>query len=396
MATLRYPSELQAGSNTDYLEIKFVRRDYSSSRVNYTTEDNSNTIILNIPQKISENISQNFANASLGTLGMLDAFGNRQGMAGGIGSGVMAAALQKYLEGVALENSLKVMNKLGASSVTENGVLSGASGIVYNPNLEVLYEGPDFRSFNFQFALFTRSKNDAKAIKSIVDEFRERSLPRTNGSISNADNVQKLFSSIAGIQVAAGIGQGLAGGAGAIVSGLVGGKSLTVPGLTSAIASAGGGNLGSGVSTGVIGGLAGSGVFNGNNRFIKQPPFILVTYKRGSSDHPFIKPLLPAAINQINFDFTPTGNYTTLANFDATDEATTIGVTITMQLTEVTNLFGDTLFNNRAPGVSGASTPTPSTPTPYTLNPGVTPTPLVPGGAYSQPGGGLGGPAGIF
>ena len=78
----------------------------------------------------------------------------------------------------------------------------------------------------------------------------------------------------------------------------------------------------------------------------------IITYKRGAKQHPFIKPLLPAAINSINFDFTPTGNYTQLSNFDATDQATTVGVVITMQVTEVTNLFSDTLFNNPAPGVS--------------------------------------------
>ena len=63
------------------------------------------------------------------------------------------------------------------------------------------------------------------------------------------------------------------------------------------------------------------------------------------------KPLLPCAINQINFDFTPTGNYTTVGEFNADPKATTVGVTITMNLTEVTNLFADTMFNKRAPGV---------------------------------------------
>ena len=75
---------------------------------------------------------------------------------------------------------------------------------------------------------------------------------------------------------------------------------------------------------------------------------------RGGKEHPFIQPLLPAAINQVNFDFTPTGNYTTVGEFDVDPNeprATTVGVTITMQLTEVTNLFADKLFTDRAPGV---------------------------------------------
>ena len=90
-------------------------------------------------------------------------------------------------------------------------------------------------------------------------------------------------------------------------------------------------------------------LFN-DSKVITQPPFILLTYK-GSNDHPFLQPLLPAVINQIDFD-SSTGNYTTVGDFNAKDLATTVGVTITMQLTEVTNLFGDKLFQDRHPGVA--------------------------------------------
>lgn len=399
MATIRYPSELQADQNTDYLEIKFIRRDYSKASVNYVQEGDN--IVLNIPQKITENISQNFANAKLGTLGMLDAFANRQNMSSGIINGnALGAALQRYLEGFALESAVNVANKLGASQLTENGILSGSSGIVYNPNLEVLYEGPDFRSFNFQFALFTKSSDDARAIKLIVDQFRERSLPRTSDGLSVGANFANIFGTTGAIQIAGGIGQGTAAGVSSVFKDLLTGSGLNAAGaLANAVTSAGGALTGT--TSAVIGGLAGTGTFSGTNRFIQQPAFVLFTYKRGAMDHPFIQPLLPAAINQINFDFTPTGNYTTLSNFDALDQATTIGVTITMQLTEVTNLFGNSLFKNRAPGIPGggtspnrraASAGGPSNPL-TTLG---TTTPNTPSGPLGLPGGGLGGGAGAF
>ena len=73
---------------------------------------------------------------------------------------------------------------------------------------------------------------------------------------------------------------------------------------------------------------------------------------RGAQVHPFVRPLLPAAINNINFDFTPTGNYTQLANYNSKNEATTVGVTITMQVTEVNNLFSDTELAQRARGAN--------------------------------------------
>ena len=34
-------------------------------------------------------------------------------------------------------------------------------------------------------------------------------------------------------------------------------------------------------------------LFKGGSRFIKQPPFILLTYKRGADDHPFIQTTAP-------------------------------------------------------------------------------------------------------
>jgi len=329
---VRYPSDFTVDTPaTDYLELKFIRRDYASDEVKYKTE--GETIILNIPQKVTESHSQNFAMASKGELGAPDIFGK----AGG--PNVFIRAAQRLVENYGLNLATEVMTKLGASQLTDNGILSATGGVVYNPNLEVLYEGPDFRRFNFQFALFTKSKNDAKNIKTIVDALRKASLPSAGGT-PNGDQLQGVFTDVAAVG-------GIQGAAGTIAN--IIGQKLGVNannGLDSLINSAGAYLTGLGTGAGAL--------FSGDSRFITQPPFILITYKRGNKNHPFIQPLLPASIDQISFDFTPTGNYTTLANFDATDEATTIGVTITMQVTEVTNLFSDILFTKRAPGVPGA------------------------------------------
>jgi len=330
---VRYPSDFTVDTPaTDYLEFKFIRRDYASDEVKYNTE--GETIILNIPQKVTESHSQNFAMASKGELGAPDIFGK----AGG--PNVFIRAAQRLVENYGLNLATEVMTKLGASQLTDNGILSATGGVVYNPNLEVLYEGPDFRRFNFQFALFTKSKNDAKNIKTIVDALREASLPSATGT-PNDKQLTAVFNDITATETVG----GAAGTAAAIVAKKLG-LSTGASGLNSLINAAGGFVTGLGTGAGAL--------FSGDSRFITQPPFILITYKRGNKNHPFIQPLLPASIDQISFDFTPTGNYTTLANFDATDEATTIGVIITMQVTEVTNLFSDILFTKRAPGVQGA------------------------------------------
>jgi hypothetical protein len=323
MTFLRYPNNFaQSGPATDYIKIQFIRRDYTSSQVTYK-KDGFNDIILNMPQKITENLSQNFANSGLGELGILDAFGNRQGMEGG----AFANMAKRLVENFALNKTVEIAGRLGASQLSENGVLSGVSGIVFNPNLEVLYEGPTFRKFNFQFAMFTKSKEDAMAIKGIVDTFRRASLPRTNGDV-NDTKLAEAFASAAGAKTIT----GTANAAGNILTGNLG--TVVTQGLNDAVSAAG-----------LLATAAGTGgaFFSGTNRFIKQPPFIYLQYMRGSQRHPFIPSLLPASLDAVNFDYTPTGNYTTLSDLEDIKGATTVGVTITLQLTEVTNLFADQL-----------------------------------------------------
>lgn len=334
---VRYPSDFTADSpGTDYLELKFIRRDYKSNEVKFEMAKglDTNTIILNIPQKVVESHSQNFAMAQKGELGNPNIFAG----AGGVDAALRAA--QRMAENYGLNLATEVMTKLGGSQLTDNGILSATGGVVYNPHLEVLYDGPDFRRFNFQFALFTKSKNDAKNIKTIVDTLRKASLPTAEGK-PNTSQIASVFQDVAQANTVAGIAGTLSN-----VIGTKLGLPQGASGLNDLIKVAGG------VATTV--GTGSGAIFSGDSRFITQPPFVLITYKRGADNHPFIQPLLPASIDQISFDFTPTGNYTTLANFDSTDEATTVGVTITMQVTEVTNLFSDVLFTKRAPGVPGA------------------------------------------
>jgi|14BtaG_2_1085337.scaffolds.fasta_scaffold24328_2 hypothetical protein len=341
MTAIRYPSEFTSDPGTDYLRLDFVRRNYSQTSASNNTGGNSfvneaglEPIILNVPQKVTEQMSQQFANASLGDAGPVfrgepykgfkksEAFGN---------------AIKRLVENFALGKSVEVANKLGASQLTDNGILSATSGIVFNPNMEVLYEGPDFRRFNFQFSLFTKSEKDAVAIKSIVDTLRAASLPKSKGSIDKGKIEKVLFSSS---DVAA--ATAIPGALGSIFKGSVSGvlKSLLDPVVLSTTGLAVGNDL----------------IFTGETRFITQPPFICVTYMRGAKVHPFIRPLLPAAINSINFDFTPTGNYTQLANYAEANKngnvATTVGVTITMQVTEINNLFSDTELVQRARGAN--------------------------------------------
>tara|TARA_B100001059_G_scaffold150817_1_gene150661 strand:- start:8203 stop:9252 length:1050 start_codon:yes stop_codon:yes gene_type:complete len=348
MTALRYPSEFATnGPSVDYLKMQFIRRDYTQKEVKYKlekVENGADTIFINVPQKVTEAISQQFNQT---TLGELASFLGSRGDAGKAVGDAITRTAEQFL----LNKSVDVANKLGATNLSASGLLSATSGVVFNPNLEVLYEGPDFRTFNFQFNLFTKSRVDAQSVFNIVETLRMASLPSTKSNVNN-QALKDVFTDTAAVEGAIAainiggsvLGGGLKGALDKQVGAAKGGKAGFFSSIGSLVSPAGSA-LGAAATAGGL-------LFNSGSRFIKQPPFILLTYKRGESDHPFIKPLLPCAINQINFDFTPTGNYTTVGAFNNDPKATTVGVTITMNLTEVTNLFSDKMFTDRAPGVT--------------------------------------------
>lgn len=348
----RYPYDFAADTpSVDYLKIEFCRRDYTQADAVYKKEDLLTPIIINIPQKVTEAMSQNFANAELGELGRF--LGSR-----GTAGQAATDSVRRLLENFGLDKAVELSNKLGASGLSAAGLLSATSGVVFNPNMEVLYEGPDFRRFNFRFNLFTKSEDDAASIYTIVDTLRRASLPTANGNSVNQAALKDTFYDASATATIVGGAKAAKQGLQGLLGNLLGGKqqntgnkgNKTNP-AASALATILN-NAGDPAALTAIGGLTQTGqIFNTGqneaNRFITQPPFVLMTYMRGAKEHPFIQPLLPAAINQIDFDFTPTGNYTTVGDFNATEKATTVGVTITMQLTEVTNLYADTLFTKR-------------------------------------------------
>lgn len=321
---IRYPSEFTAGPSTDYIEIKAIRRDYSSETERYI-DAGLGTIILNVPQKIVENYTQSWANTKLGEMGPY--LGTRAANPAGVMS---TDFMKRFVEQALLNKASEVLQQFGGENLNQNTLLSGASGIILNPNMEVLYDGPQFRQYNFQFALFTKSEKDAKAIYEIANFFKLASVPSKNASV-NRTAVSSLFSDTAVASVVTGGAAAVAG----VVSNVLSGKAAgVVNSIFNNIVTPGA------IAGGAIGTGAGA-IFSGDSRFITQPPFIQLRFRRGSEDHPYVGSLLPAAITALSVDYTPTGNYTVLNNFGQEKQATTVATTITMTLTELKNVFSE-------------------------------------------------------
>ena len=338
MATVRYPSEFSATPNTDYIKIESIRRNYggtapvtgtatqASALGQYKPVSDSkgtSTVMLNMPQRVAESFSQSYRNASLGPeasqiLSGQMSMANALNMTGDI--------LKRLVENYLMDQSVSALGKLGASSLSDNSILSATSGIIYNPMMEVLYDGPQFRTFNFQFMLLAKSQVDAQNIFKIVKFFQWCSAPALSGEVQT----QRLTGAIATANVVGGLESAAAAATQALTGNFTGAIQTAATGL------------GKGITTG-LGNLAvaGESLFNPNTRFITQPPLIQLTYMRGSERHPYLNQIKPCVINNLEVNYTPTGNYTVLNNFDENDVSTTVATTITLSLTEIRTIYQD-------------------------------------------------------
>ena len=65
---------------------------------------------------------------------------------------------------------------------TPNEALAFARGQVFNPNIEMLYDGPNLRAFEFTFVLVPFNQEDTNIINQIIKEFKMYSAPNLEGN----------------------------------------------------------------------------------------------------------------------------------------------------------------------------------------------------------------------
>ena len=79
-------------------------------------------------------------------------------------------------------------------AVGVGGLLSRDTGQVLNPNLELLFQGPTLRTFQFQFKMSPRNKEEADTVKRIIKTFKRRMAVKkeSTGLFLKAPNVFKI------------------------------------------------------------------------------------------------------------------------------------------------------------------------------------------------------------
>ena len=353
----RYPREFPTANADapliDYMRIECVEKNYSEStrprrdtqNLNYYNDagfyelvdlgpDVPNIVTMYMPQKITESIAQSWSQTSLQpTVGKAIR-----------GAGNLIESIGTLAEKSLLDLAIKNLPKLGASSTTETSILSSTAGIIYNPMVEVLYDGPQYRTFNYSFTLFAKSEEDAKQIYNIVRFFQYASVPSYSTTNINYGGLQQLLETSL---ETSGIISAINGTADAVKGAI---STLIQKKVNPSSSGSNSGNIVNNVVDGasqIIGGATTLAVIQGigknglleNSRFIKQPPLLRIKYMRGPDTHPYIKSLKPCIIQSLDIDYTPTGSYTILDNFGQSQVATVLATNISINLAEIKTIY---------------------------------------------------------
>ena len=73
------------------------------------------------------------------------------------------------------------LGALGAN-VSAADLLARQTGQIFNPNMELLFNGPTLRSFSFSFKMTPRSPSEAQECKNIIRSFKSNMAPKTKNT----------------------------------------------------------------------------------------------------------------------------------------------------------------------------------------------------------------------
>ena len=225
---LRYPYQALT-AHTDYLQIDIVEyksvkqssgslisnpasgnRRIQGSKVVGSTRPrglatkallNNGSILLPIPNSVQDGNSVDYGSSKLGNLQATAASGIRDVMdadftKGGTQyvddvTGAIKAAASNFNEGIGggekaadlLKKQLttQAVGMLGGN-ITVDQLMARENGEIFNPNMELLFNGPTLRNFKFSYKMMPRSEQEAEQVRLIIRSFKSNMAVKTKAS----------------------------------------------------------------------------------------------------------------------------------------------------------------------------------------------------------------------
>ena len=167
----------------DNLFLEKADSNFYKDIILYMPEDNGGQYGANWSGKGFGNIMVEVMN-TVGASGSLD-FGSYERAVNNLTSAFKSAGYQALAD---------VANKGFGQNVQAQDIMSGVSGTILNPNVEMMYQAPEMRGFNIRFKMQARSVAESKEIKRICTVFKRAILPSYGGKVLNKDFSDKVGS----------------------------------------------------------------------------------------------------------------------------------------------------------------------------------------------------------
>ena len=95
--------------------------------------------------------------------------------------GVDASIMDAASDFVTAKATSSALGALGGN-VSAAQLLARQTGQIFNPNMELLFNGPTLRNFNFSFKMTPRSPEEALEVKNIIRMFKLNMAPKTKNT----------------------------------------------------------------------------------------------------------------------------------------------------------------------------------------------------------------------
>ena len=195
---LCYPVTLRRG-NQDRLKITILDRDLRNSKRlsgKRRPAKSLGSVVLPVPGNLRDDNKVDFKN---GTLNPLEVAAAEVALTALLNPAATGSEVKSLFDRVvSAKGDLKQLTASlftgRAINRTGNELLTRARGTVVNPNLELLFNGPTLRPFNFQFRLSPRDRGDSIEIRKIIRMFKKSSAVKSSASnfFLRAPNTYKL------------------------------------------------------------------------------------------------------------------------------------------------------------------------------------------------------------
>ena len=225
---LRYPYEALT-AHTDYLQIDIVEyksvkqssgslvsnpasgaRRIQGSKVVGSTRPrglatkalkNTGTILLPVPNSVQDGNSVDYGSSKLGSLQATAATGIRNLMDADFTKGAeaygdqvkqsVAKAKNEFVAGVGgADKAADILKKqlttqavgMLGGNITIDQLMARENGEIFNPNMELLFNGPTLRNFKFSYKMMPRNEKEAEQIRLIIRSLKSNMAVKTKAS----------------------------------------------------------------------------------------------------------------------------------------------------------------------------------------------------------------------